>query len=128
MYDSARHAELAQYSQRSLQAGRSFRTASSQGGDDLELGTEGSTDAVVDDNAGSTRQGGTPKAGIGRVGTPKNLNPNVRVPAGEEKATSHRSIKSIRGASHKSMGSSVSSKSLSIHALGAAGRLSLVIA
>lgn len=128
MDDSVRHAALAQYSQRSLQAGRSFRTASSQGGDDLELGTKGSTDAVVDDNAGSSRQGGTPKAGIGRVGTPKNLNPNVGVPAGEEKSNSQRSIKSITGASHKSIGSSATSKSFSIHALGAAGRLSLVIA
>ena len=124
MFDSARHAELAQYSQRSLQAGRSFQTASSQGEEDLELGIKGSTDAVVDDTAVGSQRGRTSKAGLGRVGTPKNLTPHRAPPSGEGRTASQKSIKSIRGASHRSMGSSVSSKSLSV---AAAGMFSLII-
>ena len=129
--DSARHSQLAQYSQKSLQASKSFRSSKDEA--DIEQGTIGSTDAVLDSAAEGQYQGESPARSKGLMGTPNGSTRQLGIPKGREaqmvtlsqngQTASQKKMRGLRGASDKSMGSSNSSRSLSIHALGAAGLL-----
>ena len=129
--DSARHSQLAQYSQKSLQASKSFHSSKDEA--DIEQGTIGGTDAVLDSATEAQYQEeiparskglmGTPNGSTRQLGTPKSREAQMVTLSQKGQTASQKNMRGIRGSSVKSMGSSNSSRSLSIHALGAAGLL-----
>ena len=117
--DSARHTQLAQYSQKTLQAGENLCTASSMDGADIEAGTKGRTELVLDDSAGELHQPTNRTTTHAEVSAEGDA--DLKIPSGDRQAATQERIKIIRGASLRSMTSNTSNRSLNVQVLGAAG-------
>ena len=117
--DSARHSQLAQYSQKTLQAGENPCIASSMEGGDIEAGIRGRSDLLLDDSAGELYPptNRSPTEEVSAEG-----DADLHISSGDRQLAARERIRDkIRGASLRSMTSNTSNRSLNVQVLGAAG-------